>query len=334
MLAAAAVSQNPDDPLEGLELREVPTPQPGPGWALVRVASSALSMHDLWTLRGVGHPAERLPMVLGCDVSGYDEDGNPVIVHAVIADPDAGRGDETLDPNRALLTERQHGGFAEYISVPQRNLVAMPPWLTFDEAACLPVAWTTAYRIPVVPIFINGVATPLCPVARIRALGNAVGEAAADLDRRVLLRASGGLSHDPPVPVPDGAPPKVADALIEGHPPTPEQRARGEGRVVEAGRQYAAGATTMIPINPGWDNRFLDLLGHGPLGEFDTWTTEAMAAEGGGSAHEVRTWIAAFASLAAVGSYTMDLRFYEPIPAWTAGFGVVTGRLTEAARWA
>jgi 2,3-dihydroxyphenylpropionate 1,2-dioxygenase len=187
-------------------------------------------------------------------------------------------------------------------------------------------------RVPVVPIFINGVATPLCPIARIRALGNAVGEAATDLDRRVLFLASGGLSHDPPVPVLDGAPPRVADALIEGHPPTPEQRTRGEGRVIEAGRQYAAGSTTMIPINPGWDNRFLDLLEHGPLGEFDTWTVEAMAAEGGGSAHEVRAWIAAFASLAAVGSYTMDLRFYEPIPAWIAGFAVATARLTEAPR--
>jgi 2,3-dihydroxyphenylpropionate 1,2-dioxygenase len=187
-------------------------------------------------------------------------------------------------------------------------------------------------RVPVVPIFINGVATPLCRVARIRALGNAVGEAATDLDRRVLFLASGGLSHDPPVPVLDGAPPRVADALIEGHPPTPEQRTRGEGRVIEAGRQYAAGATTMIPINPGWDNSFLDLLEHGPLDEFDTWTVEAMAAEGGGSAHEVRAWIAAFASLAAVGSYTMDLRFYEPIPAWIAGFAVATARLTEAPR--
>ena len=187
-------------------------------------------------------------------------------------------------------------------------------------------------RIPVVLIFVNGVATPLCPVARIRALGKAVGEAVTHLDRRVLFLASGGLSHDPPVPVLDGAPPKVADALIEGHPPTPEQRTRGEGRVIEAGRQYAAGGTTMIPINPGWDNRFLDLLEHGPLAEFDAWTTEAMGAEGGGSAHEVRTWIAAFASLAAVGRYTMNMRFYEPIPAWIAGFAVATARLAEGSR--
>lgn len=109
--------------------------------------ASSLNMHDLWTLRGVGHPPERLPIVLGCDASGYDDNGNEVIVHPVIGDPDAGRGDETLDPNRALLSERHDGSFAEYLVVPSRNLVPKPAWLSFEEAACLPVAWTTAYRM-------------------------------------------------------------------------------------------------------------------------------------------------------------------------------------------
>ena len=180
-------------------------------------------------------------------------------------------------------------------------------------------------RVPVVPIFVNGVATPLCPVNRIRALGTAVGQSAAELDRRVLFVASGGLSHDPPVPVLEGAPPRVADALIEGHPPTPEQRSKGEGRVVQAGRDYAAGTTTMIPINPAWDNRLLDIIESRELEKFDNWTAEDMAAEAGGSAHEVRTWIAAFASLAATGTnYRLNCRFYEAIPSWIAGFAVAT----------
>jgi NADPH:quinone reductase-like Zn-dependent oxidoreductase len=104
-------------------------------------------MHDLWTLRGIGHPADKLPIVLGCDAAGYDEDDNAVLVYPVIGDPDAGGGDETLDPNRALLSERHNGAFAEYLTVPRRNLVPKPDWLSFDEAACLPVAWTTAYRM-------------------------------------------------------------------------------------------------------------------------------------------------------------------------------------------
>ncbi|MGP3962083.1 zinc-binding dehydrogenase [Nonomuraea sp. 3N208] len=147
MLAATAVSQSATDPLAGLVLGDVPRPEPRPGWSIVRVVSSSLNMHDLWTLRGVGHPPDRLPIILGCDAAGYDQDGNEVIVHPVIADPDAGRGDETLDPNRALLSEQHDGAFAEYLTVPARNLIPKPSWLSFDEAACLPVAWTTAYRM-------------------------------------------------------------------------------------------------------------------------------------------------------------------------------------------
>jgi NADPH:quinone reductase-like Zn-dependent oxidoreductase len=147
MLAASAISQSTTDPLSGLVVGDIPALIPPPGWAVVRVVASSLNMHDLWTLRGVGHPADRLPIVLGCDAAGIDQDGNEVIVHPVIADPDAGRGDETLDPNRALLSERHNGAFAEYLTVPARNLVPKPPWLNFDQAACLPVAWTTAYRM-------------------------------------------------------------------------------------------------------------------------------------------------------------------------------------------
>ncbi|MDX3523647.1 zinc-binding dehydrogenase [Streptomyces scabiei] len=147
MLAATAISQSAADPLSGLVLRDVPEPTPRVGWSRVRVVASSLNMHDVWTLRGVGHPPDRLPIILGCDAAGYDEQGNEVIVHPVIGDPDAGRGDETLDPNRALLSERHDGAFAEYLTVPARNLVPKPDWLTFDEAACLPVAWTTAYRM-------------------------------------------------------------------------------------------------------------------------------------------------------------------------------------------
>jgi 2,3-dihydroxyphenylpropionate 1,2-dioxygenase len=179
-------------------------------------------------------------------------------------------------------------------------------------------------RVPVIPVFVNGVATPLCPVSRIRALGTAVGHAVHALGKRVLVVASGGLSHDPPVPVLEGAPPRVADALIEGHPPTPEQRHKGEQRVVQAGRDYAAGSTAMLPINPTWDNAVLDTFERGSLEEVDDWGVEWMGREGGGSAHEVRTWIAAYASLAAHGPYRLGSRFYRPVPEWIAGFAVTT----------
>jgi NADPH:quinone reductase-like Zn-dependent oxidoreductase len=86
-------------------------------------------------------------MVLGCDASGIDDAGNEVVIHAVIADPGAGRGDETLDPGRSLLSEKYAGTFAERVVVPRRNLVPKPSSLSWEEAACLPTAWLTAYRM-------------------------------------------------------------------------------------------------------------------------------------------------------------------------------------------
>ena len=147
MFAATAVRIDADDPLAGLELGERPEPKAPDGWVTVTVKAAALNHHDVWSLRGVGLPADRLPMVLGCDAAGLDPDGNEVIVHAVIADPDAGGGDETLDPRRSLLSERYNGTFAERVVVPRRNLVPKPVALSFAEAACLPTAYLTAYRM-------------------------------------------------------------------------------------------------------------------------------------------------------------------------------------------
>lgn len=147
MRAAVAVSQNPEDPLSSLEVREVAPPEPREGWTIIKVKASSVNMHDLWTLRGVGHDPKNIPIILGCDVAGVTEDGREVVVHPVIADAAAGGGDETLDPNRALLSEQHDGGFAEYILVPERCVLDKPASLSFEQAACLPVAWSTAYRM-------------------------------------------------------------------------------------------------------------------------------------------------------------------------------------------
>ncbi|WP_182708024.1 zinc-binding dehydrogenase [Thermomonospora cellulosilytica] len=147
MFAVSAVRFDADDPLNGLELGERPEPEVPEGWTTVTVKAASLNHHDLWSLRGVGLRTEQLPMILGCDAAGVDEDGNEVIVHAVIGDPDRGGGDETLDPKRSLLSERHPGTFAEKVAVPRRNLVPKPKELSFEEAACLPTAWLTAYRM-------------------------------------------------------------------------------------------------------------------------------------------------------------------------------------------
>ncbi len=143
---ADSFASSADDPLTGLVVGERPDPVAPDGWTTVTVKAASLNHHDLWSLRGVGLKEDALPMILGCDAAGYDEDGNEVVVHAVVSSPDWS-GDETLDPRRSLLSERHQGTFAEKVAVPRRNLVPKPAELTFEQAACLPTAWLTAYRM-------------------------------------------------------------------------------------------------------------------------------------------------------------------------------------------
>jgi NADPH:quinone reductase-like Zn-dependent oxidoreductase len=168
MFAVTAARIDADDPLAGLELGERPDPSPPDGWTTVAVRAAALNHHDVWTLRGVGISPDRLPIVVGCDAAGVDEDGNDVIVHAVIGDPAAAGGDETLDPRRSLLSERFDGTFAERVAVPRRNLVPMPSALSYTEAACLPTAYLTAYRMLFTRSGLpgGGVATALVVIGR------------------------------------------------------------------------------------------------------------------------------------------------------------------------
>jgi NADPH:quinone reductase-like Zn-dependent oxidoreductase len=151
MFAVYAEKFSTDDPLSGLVVGERPDPVAPDGWTTVTVKAASLNHHDLWSLRGVGLREEALPMILGCDAAGYDEDGNEVLVHAVISDPDW-TGDETLDPKRSLLSERHQGTLADKVVVPRRNVIAKPAALSFEEAACLPTAWLTAYRM----LFVQG----------------------------------------------------------------------------------------------------------------------------------------------------------------------------------
>ena len=145
MLAVTVTSFSESDPLSGLSVGDVPEPEVPSGWVGVSVRAAALNHHDLWSLRGVGLRAEQLPMVLGCDAAGVTDDGREVVVHAVVAD--AADGDETMDPGRTLLSEKYPGTLAEHVWVPARNLVPKPPALSWEEAACLPTAWLTAYRM-------------------------------------------------------------------------------------------------------------------------------------------------------------------------------------------
>ena len=154
MLCARVVSFSPDDPLAGLEVGDAPEPSAPDGWTGVDVRAASLNHHDLWSLRGVGLRAEQLPMVLGTDAAGVTADGREVVVHAVVGGPD-GRGVPADEP-RTLLSERYPGTLAERVAVPAWNLVDKPAELSFIEAACVPTAYLTAYRM----LFRSGAAQP------------------------------------------------------------------------------------------------------------------------------------------------------------------------------
>lgn len=179
MFAITATAAHPDDPLVGLHLGDHPDPTPPDGWEVVEVRAASLNHHDLWTLRGVGIDHARFPIVLGCDAAGVTADGREVVVHGVIADPDG--MDETLTEGVSILSERHDGTFAERVAVPARNLLPKPASLSFEEAACLPTAWLTAYRM----LFTRG---GLVPGQRVLVQGAGGGVATAAI---VLARAAG-----------------------------------------------------------------------------------------------------------------------------------------------
>jgi NADPH:quinone reductase-like Zn-dependent oxidoreductase len=181
MLAVTCTSQSSDEPLSGLTVGQRPHPEVPAGWARVHVRAASLNHHDLWSLRGVGLPADRLPMVLGCDAAGTTDDGQEVVVHGLVGDPDWS-GDETLDPKRSILSERYQGTLAEQVVVPRRNLVPKPAALSFEEAACLPTAWLTAYRM----LFTNAAVKPGDRVL-VQGAGGGVATAAITLARAAGL---------------------------------------------------------------------------------------------------------------------------------------------------
>jgi NADPH:quinone reductase-like Zn-dependent oxidoreductase len=183
MRAAVAVRIDEKDPLSGLELKDGwPRPEPDPNQALIRVAATTVNMHDLWSLRGVGLKADELPKILGCDIVGWDAAGNEVMVTGAFADPDAGGGDETFDPKRSLVSETLPGSFGEYTIAPRRNVLPKPKWLSFQQAACLNVGWSTTYRV----LFTRGRAQPGERVL-IQGAGGGVATAAISMARAAGL---------------------------------------------------------------------------------------------------------------------------------------------------
>jgi NADPH:quinone reductase-like Zn-dependent oxidoreductase len=212
MRAAYASAINPDDPLAALTVGELPAPSVE-GWATVEVKASSLNHHDLWSLRGVGLPVDRLPMILGCDAAGIGPDGEPVVVHSVVSDADDPRG-------FSLLSEHYPGTHAELVAVPRDNLVPKPAGLSFVEAACLPTAWLTAYRMLTTKgrvglgesVLVQGAGGGVATAATVLAvaMGKRVYATSRDPAKRERIEALGAIAVEP-----GGRLPERVDVVIE-----------------------------------------------------------------------------------------------------------------------
>lgn len=137
--------------VKSLELQEIgkplvltarPIPEETPGWAVVRLRAAALNHRDYWITQGQ-YAQIRLPAVLGSDGAG-EWQGQPVVIY-----PALDWGDDPAMPGRAfrVLGMPEEGTFAEYIRIPRTHLFPKPDHLTWEEAAALPLAGLTAFRV-------------------------------------------------------------------------------------------------------------------------------------------------------------------------------------------
>jgi len=180
--------------------------------------------------------------------------------------------------------------------------------------------------VPIVPIFVNGVAPPWVPVQNIREFGQAVGQYITTLDEKVLVIASGGLSHDPPLPRWYETDDAGRNFLLQGRNPTEEFRDARQQRVIQGAAAFAQGKLDVIDLSPEWDTQFMDDCASGQPERFDAYDIQTMTKVAGNSSHEVRTWVGAFSALSVAGPYDVPFRFYEPIREFLAGFGVMTAK--------
>lgn len=196
--------------------------------------------------------------------------------------------------------------------------------MQLDHGAAQPLEFLIGglQTIPVIPVFVNSVATPLPSFQRARLLGEAIGQWARSLDKRVLFLGSGGLSHQPPVPELAKVDGLMADRLKGSgrYLPADEREARTQ-RVINAAKKFVQDENSLHPLNPEWDQYFLSVLVAGDLSVLDAVINQELSDKAGKSTHEVKTWVAACAALSSFGPYQTSDKYYRPITEWIAGFG-------------
>ena len=229
-----------------------------------------------------------------------------------------GELDVPIDTAKALVRWLKDHDFDVATS---RNMVVDHGFLQMWQEICGKFA-----GLPIIPIFINCSAPPLPRYRRMRMLGEAVGQFALQTGKRVLIVASGGLSHDAPVPNVEQVPPAVADRLINGGKRNADEKASHEANLTQFGVLAAKGEGPCAPLNPVWDQELLGILQGGDISRCDAFDEEEVRATAGRAANEILCWVAAAGALSASGPYDAHVEFYEPIPGWIAGMAMMTAQ--------
>lgn len=204
--------------------------------------------------------------------------------------------------------------------------IARSERMTVDHGVMQPVDFLLGKgnARPIIPVFVNAIAHPLTPMKRVREMGEAFGKAALQLGKRVLFIASGGISHSPPIPRCDVASPELKARLVF-YAPTSEERRTREQAIVDAIQRIADGKGSSAALNEAWDNKLLDTFRSGDLSPVDLWDNDQFIIEGGSAAHEMRSWIAAYAALSTAGKYKLPVDRYWAVKNWGGGFAVQAG---------
>ena len=137
---------------DNLKIKEVDTPEPGPGEVRVKLQSSALNRRDYWITIG-RYPRTNLPCIAGSDGAGtIDAVGesvdDAVIGNEVVVYParEWGNNEAVSGPDFRVLGMPDQGTFAEYICCPATDVYARPAHLSWEQSAAIPLAGLTAWR--------------------------------------------------------------------------------------------------------------------------------------------------------------------------------------------
>ncbi len=145
---------------EVVRVQEMPSPAVGPADVLVRVRAVALNHLDIWIRKGLPRLTVAFPHIPGADVSGVVEEVGSAVTavrpgQEVVIAPGIScgvcsycvSGEDNLCRSYSILGEHRHGGFAEFVSVPEANVLPKPLPLTFEEAAAIPLVFLTAWNM-------------------------------------------------------------------------------------------------------------------------------------------------------------------------------------------